>query len=185
MMDMPVAQLDDHDLVARARSGNRSAFATLIDRHYGFVFAVAYRWCANRADAEDIAQEVCIKLARALKGFRGEGKFTTWLYRLTLSATHDLARKRARETRKAEAYHVHALTEGQTSPDDSEVLDRIWDAARCLPPKQRDAVLLIYGEGISHAEAARVMECSESTVSWHIHEAKKRLKHLIGEDNDG
>lgn len=184
MTTMPVAELDDVALATRACGGDRAAFAALVDRHYDFIFAVAWRWCANRADAEDVAQDACIKLARALSGWRREGKFTTWLYRLVLSATHDLGRKREREMRKVQAFHAHALTEMQGPTDDGDSLDDLWDAVRELPPKQRDAVLLVYGEGITHGEAAQAMECSESTVSWHIHEAKKRLKNLIGEDDD-
>ena len=55
----------------------------------------------------------------------------------------------------------------------------IWDAVRDLPPQQRDAVLLVYAEDMSHAEAAALMDCSEKTVSWHVHEAKKKLKILL------
>lgn len=183
-MTMPVDRLDDFELVSRARSGNRAAFADLVDRHYGFILSVAFRWCANRADAEDVAQEVCVRLARALNGWRGEGKFTTWLYRLVLSAAHDLGRKHTRELKKAEAYHLHALAESQVTVGTHDPLDELWDAVRELPAKQRDAVLLVYGEGISHGEAAEIMGCKESTVSWHVHEAKKRLKHLIGENDD-
>ncbi|TIV62984.1 MAG: RNA polymerase subunit sigma-70, partial [Mesorhizobium sp.] len=57
--------------------------------------------------------------------------------------------------------------------------DALWTAVRLLPDKQRDAVLLVYGEGLNHAAAAEVMAISETTVSWHIHEAKKRLKLLM------
>ena len=59
---------------------------------------------------------------------------------------------------------------------DSEAL---WDAVRTLPPQQRDAILYVYGEQLSHAQTASVLGCSEKTVSWHIHEAKKRLKILL------
>ena len=142
MTTMPVAELDDVALATRACGGDRAAFAALVDRHYDFIFAVAWRWCANRADAEDVAQDACIKLARALSGWRREGKFTTWLYRLVLSATHDLGRKREREMRKVQAFHAHALTEMQGPTDDGDSLDDLWDAVRELPPKQRDAVLL-------------------------------------------
>jgi RNA polymerase sigma-70 factor (ECF subfamily) len=55
----------------------------------------------------------------------------------------------------------------------------LWTAVRSLPDQQRDAVLLVYGEDMSHAEAATVMGCSEKTVSWHVHEARKRLKILL------
>lgn len=183
-MDMPVAETDDGELAARARAGERAAFAALVSRHYAFIFRVAWRWSANRSDAEDIAQEACVRLAKAISGFRGDAKFRTWLYRLTLSAAHDLARKRQRELRKAEAYHAYLLADVQGSSADANPLGELWDAVRKLPGKQRDAILLVYGEEMSHAEAAAVMGCKESTVSWHVHEARKKLKHLAGADGD-
>ena len=77
------------------------------------------------------------------------------------------------------------LVEGQGAPDADDRAERLWEAVRKLPDKQRDAVLLVYGEGLGHAAAADAMACAEATVSWHIHEAKKRLKALMllaGED---
>ena len=76
----------DGELVAGARAGDRDAFAALVERHYRFIFRVAFRWCGSEPDAEDIAQEVCIKLGRAIRNYRGSGAFTTWLYALTLNA---------------------------------------------------------------------------------------------------
>ena len=68
---------------------------------------------------------------------------------------------------------------GQGAADADERTEELWTAVRALPDKQRDAVLLVYGEGLSHAAAGDVMACAEATVSWHIHEAKKRLKALL------
>jgi RNA polymerase sigma-70 factor (ECF subfamily) len=63
---------------------------------------------------------------------------------------------------------------------ESAVLDQeLWQAVRALPEQQRDAVLLVYGEDLKHAEAALIMGCSEKTVSWHLHEAKKRLRKTV------
>ena len=88
-------------------------------------------------------------------------------------------RKTARETAKTEAFGVHALVAGEAVPEPEDQAERLWAAVRKLPDKQRDAVLLVYGEGLSHAAAADAMACAEATVSWHIHEAKKRLKVLM------
>lgn len=181
MMAMMVEdEASDLALVGRARDGDRRAFGELVERHYGFVYRVAYRWCGNKPDAEDIAQEVCARLGRAIRSFQGGAKFTSWLYTLTLNAARDMKRKSLRETVKAEAFGVHALVSGgeaaEAEPDRAEAL---WAAVRQLPDKQRDAVLLVYGEGLGHAAAADVMGSAEATVSWHIHEAKKRLKVLM------
>jgi RNA polymerase sigma-70 factor (ECF subfamily) len=173
------------DLIAGAQKGDRAAFGRLVERHYDFVYRVAWRWSGRKADAEDIAQEVCARLGHAIRTYRGGGAFTTWLYAMTMNAARDLSRKTARETAKAEAFGLHALVEGQGEPDSDDQTEKLWAAVRKLPDKQRDAVLLVYGEGLSHAAAADAMACAEATVSWHIHEAKKRLKALMfsaGED---
>jgi RNA polymerase sigma-70 factor (ECF subfamily) len=175
----------DLDLVASAQKGDRVAFGRLVERHYDFIHRVAWRWSGRRADAEDIAQDVCMRLGRAIDGYRGGGAFTTWLYAMTMNAARDLMRKSTRDAAKAQAFGVHALVESQGLDDPDEQADALWIAVRKLPGKQRDAVLLVYGEGLGHAAAADIMACAEATVSWHIHEAKKRLKTLLlsaGED---
>lgn len=169
----------DVELIAKAKDGDRKAFGALVERHYDFVHRVAWRWCGRRDDAEDIAQEVCIRLGRSIRDYRGAGAFTTWLYAMTMNAARDLARKTARDTARTNAYGVHASITGDGADEQGVQLDELWLAVRELPDKQRDAVLLVYGEGMSHADAGEVMAISEATVSWHIHEAKKRLKVLM------
>ncbi|RVC57633.1 MAG: RNA polymerase sigma factor [Mesorhizobium sp.] len=177
-MMLDEGEASDAELVGRAKGGDRGAFGKLLERHYGFVYRAAYRWCGRKADAEDIAQEVCVRLGRAIRDYHGKGAFTTWLYTMTLNAARDMMRKSARDTRKAEAYGAYALIAGEgAEPEDPA--EALWAAVRKLPDKQRDAVLLVYGEGLSHADAAEALAISETTVSWHIHEAKKRLKTLM------
>ncbi len=108
----------DLDLIGQAQKGDSVAFGRLVERHYDFVYRVAWRWSGRKADAEDIAQEVCARLGRAIRGYRGGGAFTTWLYAMTMNAARDLMRKSARETAKSEAFGLHALVEGQSAPDD-------------------------------------------------------------------
>ena len=165
------------ELVENAALGDRQAFAALIESRYDFIHAVAWRWCGDRQDAEDVAQEVCIRLASAIRGFKGVSRFSTWLYTVTLNAARDQMRKRRRaEWRDAAYLREQAVLEAGRAEDDGEEL---WQAVRQLPDRQRDAVLLIYGEGLSHAAAADVLGCAETTISWHVHEARKRLKVLL------
>ena len=178
-MMLDESEASDAELIGRAKGGDRGAFGKLLERHYGFVYRAAYRWCGRKADAEDIAQEVCVRLGRAIRDYHGRGAFTTWLYTMTLNAARDMMRKTARDTAKTEAYGVHALISGEAEAEPEDPAEALWTAVRKLPDKQRDAVLLVYGEGLSHAAAAEAMAISETTVSWHIHEAKKRLKTLM------
>ena len=178
--------LDDSDdgLVARAVAGDRAGFAALVSRHYDMVFRVAWKWCGNREDAEDIAQDVCVRLGQTIRSYSGQAKFTTWLYRVVLNAARDHYRKRASHAKKLDAW-----AKEPTRPDIQEAVqdkgneeaEELWAAVRQLPPKQRDSVLLVYGEGLSHLEAATAMECAEGTVSSNISDAKKRLKVLLNE----
>jgi RNA polymerase sigma-70 factor (ECF subfamily) len=184
-MMLEETEASDQELIGRAGDGDRDAFGQLVERHYDFVYRVAYRWCGRKADAEDIAQEVCARLGRSIRSYRGGAAFTTWLYAITLNAARDMVRKSAREAMKVQAFGVHALIDGEAAPEADSQAERLWAAVRELPDKQRDAVLLVYGEGLSHSAAADAMACAEATVSWHIHEAKKRLKALMfsaGED---
>lgn len=175
----------DQDLADRASIGDRNAFAMLVERHYDFIHGVAWKWCRDRSAAEDIAQDVCLRLGFAIRTWRKESAFTTWLYRLIINAAHDHARFLARELRKAQALAVHANALGEEietyQPSHS---DAVWAAVGTLPEKQRDAMLLVYGEELNHADAAAVMGCAESTVSYHLHTARKRLKTLLQTSGD-
>ncbi|ESY97369.1 RNA polymerase sigma factor [Mesorhizobium sp. LNHC229A00] len=178
-MMLDESEASDAELIGRAKGGDREAFGKLLERHYDFVYRAAYRWCGRKADAEDIAQEVCVRLGKAIRDYRGGGAFTTWLYTMTMNAARDTMRKTQRETVKTEAYGIHALISGEGPAEGEEPTEALWAAVRQLPDKQRDAVMLVHGEGLSHAAAAEAMAISETTVSWHIHEAKKRLKTLM------
>ena len=165
------------DDLAAARDGDAAAFSRVVGVHYAFIHRIAWRWTGSREDAEDVSQEVCIRLARGIRGWRGEAAFTSFLYTLTLNAVRDLARRRGCEKRLAGALHMQALVEGEAGGDpECDPAQALWLAVRELPDKQRDAVLLVHGEGLSHAQAGEAMGCSEKTVSWHIFEARKRLK---------
>lgn len=168
------------ELIRKASEGDRLAFGQLLEMHYDFIHAVAWKWTRSSADADDIAQDVCIRLATAISGFRCDGRFRTWLYTLVLNAVRDGVRKTVREQRKTEEWSLDPSTQGDQGDDDD--MQEIWNAVQELSPKQRDAVMLVYSDGMDHGEAADVLGCSESTVSWHLHEARKRLKIILGRE---
>lgn len=167
----------DAELAARAAGGCRSSFAMLIERHYDRIFRLAWRWSGSKPAAEDIAQDVCVKLAGALATFRGEAAFSTWLHRIAFTTTTDHLRA-AQRTFALEPSDMARLIDGAApeAADTSVENAELWNAVRNLPVQQRDAVLLVYGEDMSHEEAAGLMGCSTKTVSWHLHEARKSLK---------
>jgi len=153
----------------------------LLDRHYDRIYRLAWRFSRSQDAAEDIAQDVCVKLATAIQGYRRESSFTTWLYRIAFTTAVEHARS-AKRSDPREPEEIARLIDVQEHADhgDGET-DEIWLAVDALPGQQRDAVLLVYGEDMSHAEAAAIMGCSEKTVSWHVHEARKKLKVSLAE----
>ncbi|WIY54530.1 RNA polymerase sigma factor [Devosia sp. YIM 151766] len=166
-------------LVARARQGDAEAFAALIESHYDAIYRTAWRWCGHRDDAEDIAQEVCVKIGRAIARFDGRSAFSSWIYRITLNAVRDWQRAGARRGRNVDAYAEISPTEQQAEQEAVIANRQLWEAVRSLPEKQRDAVLLVYAEELSHAEAAGIMGIREATVSFHVHQARKTLRGLL------
>ncbi|MCB1386421.1 MAG: RNA polymerase sigma factor [Nitratireductor sp.] len=165
-------------LAVRASNGDREAFGAFVAAEYDFLFAVAYRQLRQRELAEDVVQTVCMRLGEAIRQWRGEGSVRTWLYRLIFNASQDALRGMMREKRRVEAFGSY-LAIADTGEDAASGEGRLWQQVAQLPDKQREAVQLVYGEGLSHGEAAEIMECAESTVSWHVHAAKKRLRELI------
>jgi len=167
------------ELVKLAAVGDRDAFAAVVDAQYDFIFRVAYKWLGDKSDAEDVTQNVVVKLAKSIRQFDGRSQFASWLYRITLNAVRDHQRVSGRQGRNVAALSLVSPTAAPSNQEDDVTLIEVWAAVRQLPEKQRDAVLMIYGEDMSHAECAAIMDCKEKTVSWYVHEAKKTLKGLL------
>lgn len=163
----------DRELVKRACAGDARAFELLAERHYDRIFRMAFHWCRNQSDAEDIAQNACLKLARAIHGFSGKAAFTTWLYRLVINTAIDWQRQnRRRDTDALDTdIAVSVAAEAETRLIAQDDLARVM----ALPEKEKTALLLVFGEDLSHVEVAMIMDVKESTVSWYIHEARKKL----------
>ena len=166
-------------LVRRAQNGDAEAFAELIEDQYDRIYRTAWRWCGNAHDAEDIAQDVCVRIGQALASFDGRSAFSSWVYRVTLNMVRDWQRAGRRRGAYVDAYAEIAPTEEAPSQEDAATSSQLWGAVRKLPEKQRDAVLLVYAEDLSHAQAAEVMGIKEATVSFHVHEARKTLRGLL------
>lgn len=176
---LAMAQDDVDDLVRRAQNGDQHAFNTLITEQYRFIFRVAFRVLGHRSDAEDVTQTVCMRLATSLSSFNRRASFTSWLYRITINAARDLQRSQKRRQNLADGAAVFVPDYAEAEQEAGHQLDDIWTIVRSLPEKQRDAVILVHGEGLSQEEAARIMSCQKVTVAWHLHNARKALKELL------
>jgi RNA polymerase sigma-70 factor (ECF subfamily) len=169
---------DDDELAALAAEGDRAAFARLVERHYARIFALAWRLLRNRAEAEDLAQDVCIALGRRIGQYRAEARFSTWLYQVVLNAARDRWRRdRTRAAATAVFAEADALARAGAA---AEAGAAAWlrDAIAGLAPELRETAVLVLDEGLGHAEAARILGIAESTVSWRMMELRRRLRML-------
>ena len=165
----------DGDLVAAAVACDRRAFETLLRRHYDRIHGIAWQLTGSRADADDIAQDVCCALVEKIGTYRGEAKFTTWLTGITLNACRDFRRRRRSLWGLSERLTV--LAGLSRPPDGRDAYDAIWlkSAVARLKPALRDTVVLVAGQQLTHAEAAEVLGVAEATVAWRMHEARRLL----------
>ena len=162
----------DEQLVAKARKGDAKAFEDLVNRHYGTMFKMAFKWCGNKNDAEDITQDACIKLARGLDSFKSNAAFTSWLYRLVINAGKDWYKKQNRHPSNPDEMETVST---QSKSEEQVYANQVLAAVHELPDGEKEALLLVMSEGLSHKEAGKVLGCKESTISWRIHEARKKL----------
>jgi RNA polymerase sigma-70 factor (ECF subfamily) len=165
----------DGDLVAAAVAGDRDAFEALLRRHYDRVHGLAWQLTGSRADADDLAQDVCCALVEKIASFRGEAKFTTWLTGITFNACRDFRRRRRSFGGMIERLTVIAgLTQ---APDGRDAYDAVWlkSAIARLKPALRDTAVLVAGQQLTHAEAAQILGVSENTVAWRMHEVRRML----------
>jgi RNA polymerase sigma-70 factor (ECF subfamily) len=180
----PDGDAGDDDLVSQAARGNRAAFEALLRRHYDLMHRVAWRMTGSESDAQDICQDVCCALVERLASFRGEAKFTTWLVGIVRNACHDHHRRHSTLTRLKG--HLAVLAEMAAPPDGRDLFRRSWLASELarLSPLLRETVVLVVGEGMTHAEAATALGVSESTISGRMHEVRRQagLAKDIGDE---
>jgi RNA polymerase sigma factor (sigma-70 family) len=165
----------DTDLIALAVAGDRDAFGALLRRHYDHIHGLAWRLTGSRADADDIAQDVCCTLVEKIGTFRGEAKFTTWLCGIVYNACRDLRRRRRSFSGFTDRLAV--LAGLAPVPDGRDLYDAIWleSAIARLKPVYRETVVLVAGQQLTHGEAAAILGVAEATVSWRMHEARRLL----------
>ncbi len=166
----------DETLAKAAQGGDRDAFAALLARHYDRVFGLAFRLTGTRDLAEDLTQDICLTLPAKLATYRGGAKFTTWLYRVTVNATHDARRKAQTHARAAEGWGDWEVNRRAVAEEQKDALDWLGQAMSALPQDLRDTLALTLEDEMTHAEAAEVLGISEGTVSWRLSEVKKRLR---------
>lgn len=171
----------DESLALAAAGGDGRAFALLLDRHYDRLFALCFRLTGSRADAEDLAQDICAALPAKLAHYRAEAKVTTWLYRVTVNAAHDRRRRRATYMKATTGWGDWEIARQEEMSETREALDWLTTAMRRLPDDLRDTLALVLDD-VTHAEAAEVLGVSEGTISWRMSDIRKRLRAIKAEE---
>lgn len=176
-MDTP-----DEMLATAAAQGDRAAFAALVARHYDRIHGLAWRLTGSRAEAEDLAQDICAALPAKLRHWRGEARFTTWLYRVVVNAAHDLRRRQTTRARAAQGWGDWEQARQDEIVAEGAARDWLTQAMTRLSPELRDTLALVLGEDLTQAEAGQVLGLSEGTIAWRMSEARKRLRAMARED---
>lgn len=140
------------------------------------VHSLCYRMTGSLAEAEDLAQDTFVQAYRHLDGFRAEAAFSSWLYRIAMNQCLNWQKKRVREAKAHQEWGQQQETSPEQAPQHAR---QVEEALLKLPAKQRAAVVLTTYEGLSHAEAASALGCSETTISWRLFAARAKLKRLL------
>ncbi|MBT3300451.1 MAG: sigma-70 family RNA polymerase sigma factor [Candidatus Marinimicrobia bacterium] len=171
---------NDHDLIHEFQSGNDSAFDELVQRHLQMVFGFFVKITQDKMAAEDLAQDLFIKLYRYLKKFRFESAFTTYLYRAQLNTINSWLRR----NKWRNFLHLDDIPETGRSDDTVEDQWRkkeLWDGIYQLPKKQRTVVMMRITEELSYQEIGKIMHISEGSAKVNFHHALNKLKEIIHE----
>lgn len=178
-------QLIDGRVIEACRQGDRAAFQLLFETYKDKVFSIAVYSSGDRSLAEDVTQQIFLKLFTAIRQFRGDSEFTTWLYRLVVNACLDERRRRRKLLPLGETVAMRNPSDKRPQEKQYarlEVAEAVRAAIGELKPKFRLPILLKYIEGLSYEEIASVMGCSKGTVASRLNrghsQLAKRLSYL-------
>ena len=169
-------------LISRARGGDREAFGALVEQYRDNVYRLAYRMCGNAYDADEAAQEAFVAAWRALPNFRGDAKFSTWLYRLTTNTAIDVMRREKRHQTVGDGEMVDVADDAdspQETVERTEQQEAVQKALSTLSEEYREVLLLRYMEELDYAEIAEVLQLPSGTVKSRINRAKAALKTAL------
>jgi RNA polymerase sigma-70 factor (ECF subfamily) len=179
----------DEELVARSKTGDIDSFNQLVKRWERPIFALAYRTLGREEDARDVTQETFLRAFRALSGFKGDAKFSSWLYRIALNLCRDWIRKERRAPLVAvpEGVDVEQLA-AERGPVESvedlaaraELGREVAKAMEFLPTEQRQAIILKEYHGLTFQEIADLMKCPLSTVKTRVYQGLSTLRKQLG-----
>jgi len=169
--------VDERELIARAKAGERDARGALYELHAQRVYTVVRRLVGDDHLAEDLSQEAWVRAFEKLHLFRGESAFGTWIYRLATN----VALNRLRRSSKRERVEAGAQLPRISKAQDEAIVSRrvLSQALDKLPPGYRRVLVLHDIEGWTHEEIAKSLNCSAGTSKSQLHKARARMRELI------
>jgi len=184
--------LNESELISLLKKKDREAFKAIVDTWQNMVYNTALGILQNEEDAEDIAQEVFIQVFESVSSFKEESKFSTWLYRITISKAMDHIRRKKRKKRFAFIQSLYGKNDGQlieppeffhpgVSLENKENAAALFKAVEKLPANQKTAFVLSRLEGLSYQQISEVMEVSNSAVDALLQRARKNLQLTLKE----
>lgn len=173
---------DERNIVHRAQKGDAEAFGQLVEAYQGQVYRLTLRMGLSSADAEEAAQEAFIAAWKGLPRFRGDSRFSTWLYQLATHAAIDLMRREKKYKDSADIEDV-VLPDEAASPQEvlekQETRDAVQNALQTLSPRAREILLLRYQAELGYEEIGEVLGLPGGTVKSRINRAKAQLKEAL------
>jgi RNA polymerase sigma-70 factor (ECF subfamily) len=162
--------------IADCLRGDQEAFEALVLEYQQMIHSLCCRMTGSAADASDMAQETFIHAYQHLADFRAESRFSSWLYRIAVNQCLNWQKRE----RRREKLQLDLTSQDSGSAEHPNPLARqVQEALMKLNPAQRAAVVLTTYDGLTHAEAAAALGCSETTVSWRVFMARAKLKRLL------
>ena len=178
----------DEELVSRSVSGDHDSFNQLVVRWQRPIFALAYRVIGHEEDARDVCQETFLRAFRGIKGFKGQAKFSSWLYRIALNLCRDKNRSAQRSPLNKVSDDVDVLdlapadVAGSSLEDQvgwSELGNEVSRAMMTIPDEQRTAIVLKEYQGLTFREIADFQGCPVSTVKTRVYQGLTRLRREL------
>jgi RNA polymerase sigma-70 factor, ECF subfamily len=176
----PLTAAAERALVERCRAGDEHAFQELVDRHKDLVFALIARTVQDRSRAEDLAQDVFLRVHRGLPYFRGEARLSTWIYRIVANVClQDHGKALATESLDDDRRSRPAPGTTDRQFGDLELRDRLEKAIGRLPPNYRLVIAAHYLQGLRYEDLAEALDLPLGTVKVQLHRAKQQLRRLL------
>ena len=175
----------DSEIISRILQGDTQIYSEIVKRYQNFVFTITLRYAQSREDAEEVAQDVFVKAYRSLKDFRGDSKFSTWLYTIVTTTCLSFLRKKKLEVHSLDNERVFELADSQDSgfkANQVETKSRqamVNEAIRLLSVDDAKLITLFYKGEQSLEEIAQIMGLESNTVKVRLHRARGRLKEKM------